>query len=353
MRGVHPMVGRRLNLWRLRDFDIVRLDAPEDVLLYRCTAKENAADQRLVALAQVRELAVVRDDQGKISSLAQVERSIANCVEAIRRVRTASGGRGPTLDMNYVWVHVWPVIDAELEQLTALRRQIAPLTVGAGIEEVVAQGRIVHAHRDRGPRRRAVLLPAGLGGAVLGREPAHRTAQATGRLRPEGAARASPRHGLPVRDCSPVVAGIGGTFVEYDLDDTGALVPVERHLRRTTTGIVVGVVTTPTDRYPEGITRVMPARRPDQGAGRGRRGRVPADRRGDRPGRADERAGGVVRAVGRRADRDGQRHREHGLGRARCCAGSSSSPRPAARSTSSSPASTSAPSRTGTPRRRC
>ena len=36
VRGVHPMVGRRLNLWRLRDFDIIRLDAPEDVLLYRC-----------------------------------------------------------------------------------------------------------------------------------------------------------------------------------------------------------------------------------------------------------------------------------------------------------------------------
>lgn len=33
VRGVHPMVGRRLNLWRLRDFDLTRLDAPEDVLL--------------------------------------------------------------------------------------------------------------------------------------------------------------------------------------------------------------------------------------------------------------------------------------------------------------------------------
>ena len=37
-RGVHPMVGRRLNLWRLREFDITRLEAPEDVLLYECVA---------------------------------------------------------------------------------------------------------------------------------------------------------------------------------------------------------------------------------------------------------------------------------------------------------------------------
>ena len=58
------MVGRRLNLWRLRDFDVTRLEAPEDVLLYHCVATDNPADQRLVALAQVRQLAVVRDEDG-------------------------------------------------------------------------------------------------------------------------------------------------------------------------------------------------------------------------------------------------------------------------------------------------
>ena len=158
--------------------------------------------------------------------------------------------------MNYVWVHVWPVIDAELEQLTALRRQIAPLTVGAGIEEVVAQGRIVTPDRDRGPGRRAVLLPAGLGGAVLGREPAHRAAQAAGRLRPEGAARASPRHGLPVR-----AAVDGRRHRRHRSSSTTSTTPVcwcrsTGRLGLNKAGIVVGVVTTPTDLHPDGITRV-------------------------------------------------------------------------------------------------
>ena len=44
--------------------------------------------------------------------------------------------------MNHVWLYIWPVIDAPVEELTALKRTVAPLTVGAGIEEVVAQGRI-------------------------------------------------------------------------------------------------------------------------------------------------------------------------------------------------------------------
>ena len=70
VRGVHPMVGRRLDLWRLRDFDVTRIEAPEDVLLYDCVARENPADRRLVALAQVRQLAVVRDEEGRVTGAA-------------------------------------------------------------------------------------------------------------------------------------------------------------------------------------------------------------------------------------------------------------------------------------------
>ena len=88
------MVGRRLNLWRLRDFDVTRLEAPEDVLLYHCVAKDNPADQRLVALAQVRQLAVVRDEDGRVSSLPHAERAIANCLEAIRRARAGARRHG-------------------------------------------------------------------------------------------------------------------------------------------------------------------------------------------------------------------------------------------------------------------
>ena len=83
VRGVHPMVGRRLNLWRLREFDITRLEAPEDVLLYHCVARDNAADQRLVALSQITQFTVVRDGAGHVVSLPHAERAVANCLEGI------------------------------------------------------------------------------------------------------------------------------------------------------------------------------------------------------------------------------------------------------------------------------
>jgi acetyl-CoA carboxylase carboxyltransferase component len=54
----------------------------------------------------------------------------------------------------------------------------------------------------------------------------------------------------------PMLAREGGAFVEHDLDDTGALVPVDRPPGLNKAGVVVGVVRSPTMRYPEGMTRV-------------------------------------------------------------------------------------------------
>ncbi len=256
VRGLHPMVGRRLDLFRLRHFDVTRVDAPEDVLIYHCIAKDNAADQRLVAMAQVRELAVVRDDEERVSSLPQVERAIANCVEGIRRARALRGTREVTLDMNHVWVHVWPIIDAQLDQLTALQRGIAPLTAGAGIEEVVARGRVAAPDGTIVPVAAKFYYQPGSGVQfAVGPPP-------TERLKPlddyaQKVVRARRRGTVYPYELQSMVAGPGGTVVEHDLDDAGRLVPVDRPPGLNKAGIVVGIITTPTELHPDGITRVI------------------------------------------------------------------------------------------------
>ena len=40
-RGVHPMMGERLHLWRLQNFKIERLPSVEDVYLLHAVANEN------------------------------------------------------------------------------------------------------------------------------------------------------------------------------------------------------------------------------------------------------------------------------------------------------------------------
>ena len=265
VRGIHPMVGRRLNLWRLRQFDVVRLEAPEDVLLYHCTAPDNPADQRLVALAQVRQVAVVRDEAGRVVALPHAERAVEHCLEAIRRARTERPD-GAKLDLNQVWVHVWPVVDADLDQLATLRDKITPLTEGASIEEVQAHGRVPGP--DGTPQPIVVRFRAGVGGAAA----TTIEAPPTEPLQPldDYAAKVlrAKRRGLVYPyELEGLLTGEGGSLVEHDLDDTGALVPVERARGLNKAALLAAVVTTPTDLHPEGVTRVVLCGDPTQALG--------------------------------------------------------------------------------------
>ncbi len=255
VRDVHPMVGRRLNLWRLRDFELTRLEAPEDVLLLHAVAAGNPQDQRLVALAQVRQLIVVRDDDGKVTGLPHIERALANCLEAVRRARASLGG-GSRLDTNHVWLHIWPPVEADLDQLTALQGKVAPMTAGAGIEEVRIQGAIA------GPNEHTVPICARFSyqpgsGVTFALEPPPTTRVAALDGYAEKVVRARRRGLVYPYELVSMVAGSGGSAVEYDLDETGRLVPVSRPYGENTAGIICGVVTTPTPLHPEGVTRVL------------------------------------------------------------------------------------------------
>ena len=255
VRDVHPMVGRRLNLWRLRDFELTRLEAPEDVLLLHAVAAGNPQDQRLVALAQVRQLIVVRDDDGKVTGLPHIERALANCLEAVRRARASLGG-GSRLDTNHVWLHIWPPVEADLDQLTALQGKVAPMTAGAGIEEVRIQGAIA------GPNEHTVPICARFSyqpgsGVTFALEPPPTTRVAALDGYAEKVVRARRRGLVYPYELVSMVAGSGGSAVEYDLDGAGRLVPVSRPYGENTAGIICGVVTTPTPLHPEGVTRVL------------------------------------------------------------------------------------------------
>ncbi|HOT56640.1 MAG TPA: carboxyl transferase domain-containing protein [Ornithinibacter sp.] len=255
VRDVHPMVGRRLNLWRLRDFDLTRIDAPEDVLLLHAVATGNPQDQRLVALAQVRQLVVVRDAAGKVTGLPHIERALANCLEAIRRAR-ATLGAGARLDTNHVWLHVWPPVEADLDQLTALQGKVAPMTAGAGIEEVRVEGAIPGEDGTTVPICARFAYQPGSGVTFTVDQPP------TTRVAPldeyaEKVVRARRRGLVYPYELVSMVAGSGGSVQELDLDESGRLVPVERPYGENTAGLICGLVTTPTPLHPEGVSRVL------------------------------------------------------------------------------------------------
>ena len=51
-RGIHPMIAKRLDLWRLSNFELQRLSSDADLYLYHGVARDNPKDERLFAVAR-------------------------------------------------------------------------------------------------------------------------------------------------------------------------------------------------------------------------------------------------------------------------------------------------------------
>jgi acetyl/propionyl-CoA carboxylase alpha subunit/acetyl-CoA carboxylase carboxyltransferase component len=254
-RGLHPMIARRLHLWRLASFDVTRLPAVQDVHLFHCAARENPSDERLVALAEVRDLTPVRDASGRLTALPEPERVLAACLDGIRRVQ-AQRPPNRRLHGNRVLLYVWPSIEVPLDELLALTRTLAPITAGLGLEEVLIEAR-VPTPPDGELRNMALgfAYQPGVGVTLSVGEPPTEPLPTLDEYA-EKALRARRRGTVYPYELVPVLTRAGGTFTEYDLDDDGHLVAVERPFGRHRAGIVVGVVRTITDRYPEGMVRV-------------------------------------------------------------------------------------------------
>ncbi|HET9829226.1 MAG TPA: carboxyl transferase domain-containing protein [Nocardioidaceae bacterium] len=256
IRDMHPLTGQRLDLWRLKNFDGNRLPAAEDTYLFQLKAKDNPADERLVALAEVRDVTALRDSSGHLVGFPALERALKACLDGIRRHQAQRRDR---LDANRIFLYIWPVIEVPLEEVDGFARSLAPLTSGAGLEEIMILGRVPgqQAGESGGdPRYVAMHFTNGPSGieVTVGDPPTEPLApldaysQKVKRSRARGAT-------YPYELAKQVV-GPDGTFAEHDLDDDGRLVPVDRAPGLNKAGIVAGLVTTPTERYPEGMTRV-------------------------------------------------------------------------------------------------
>ncbi len=254
IRGLHPLTGQRLDLWRLKNFDGTRLPSAEDTYLFHVVAKDNPADERLIAMAEVRDLTPLRDANGEIIGFPTAERLLASCMDSLRRAQ-AQRTNGRRLENNRVLLYAWPSIEIPVAEAATFVRAAAPLTVGAGIDQVVLLARL----QQPGEPPREVALRffnrpgAGVGISVTDRptEPMRPLDEYTQKVLQSRA-----RGAVYPYELTPTVAGPGGTFVEHDLDASGALVPVERPPGRNQAGIIVGVASTPTERYPEGMSRV-------------------------------------------------------------------------------------------------
>ena len=267
--GLHPLMVERLQLWRLANFAVERLPAAEDVYLVRAVAHANPKDQRLLALRRG-----PRPDAGARRRRAD-RRPAAARAGAARRPRGDAPGPGPAARRSVATSGTACCCTSgrrstsRIDEIERVARSLAPATEGLGIEEVGVQ--CLRPDPATGElRERLIRLdnPTGTGFVVveddLPTEPLLPLDEYTQKVVQSRRRGAPYPYELVKQLVAPRAGGradvSGGSFQEHDLDADGRLVPVDRPPGRNTAGIVVGVVTTTTDRYPEGMVRVALAR---------------------------------------------------------------------------------------------
>ncbi len=256
IRGLHPQVAEPLQLDRWREFDLTRLpSADEEIYLFKAVAKSNRADERLVAMGQVRDLTPLREADGRLVALPELENVLAGCLDAIRIVQSQRP-QHRRFDTNRVMLYVWPASEFTVAELESLAHRVRPSVSGAGLEEVQFVARL---RTEAGElAETAVRVTADAGGSVrlyVGPSPTEPVLPLDGyRQKVLSAAR---RGSVYPYELTGLLAGPDGHFTEHDLSEAGTLVPVSRPKGQNSAAIVAGVVRTPTKRHPEGVSRVV------------------------------------------------------------------------------------------------
>ncbi|KAA3655897.1 MAG: carbamoyl-phosphate synthase subunit L, partial [Calditrichaeota bacterium] len=264
-RGFHPMIGKRLEIWRLENFRIERLPSAENVYLFRAVAHDNPKDERLFSFAEVRDLTVVKNPDDGQAQLPEFEHVLHNALTGIRQYLSALPPR-KRLYWNRIVINVWPMLDLPAPLMQELQDRLAPATIGLSLEKIVVRAKVPAS--ETGELRETILEfsnPAN-GGVVMRQcEPSTNKIRVMsdytrkvvflrqrGIIYPYELIRMlTPEKHTARADYPP------GDFVEYDFDADGKLLPVGREYGNNSANIIVGILTNYTTKYPEGMKRVV------------------------------------------------------------------------------------------------
>jgi acetyl/propionyl-CoA carboxylase alpha subunit/acetyl-CoA carboxylase carboxyltransferase component len=266
LRGLHPMLAERLELWRLENFTTKQLRVSDDIYLFHCIAKDNPKDERLIAFVEVRDMTTVVDDKGNVD-IPGLERMFLEALSDIRDFQSRRPVR-QRLHWNRVVMFIRPEVGVSLDTIKRLTHKLSPAAKGLGLEKAVTQINIKDP--ETGESAKKVIhssTRSGTGLEVQVTEMSDRPirsltpyAQRVVRMRRLGLVYPYEIvRMLTANKDDPDYQGEfpPGSFTEYDIDEQGELSPVERAHGENTANVVIGVIENYTEKYPEGIKRVI------------------------------------------------------------------------------------------------
>jgi acetyl-CoA carboxylase carboxyltransferase component/biotin carboxyl carrier protein len=285
--GMHPETARRIDLGRLANFELERIPSAENIYCFHGRSQTVPSDERIFVLADARSRS---PDDGREAAL-HVPAFEHAFYEATRALRTIVRLRDPKrrLQWNRIALFVSPAIFLDADIARTLARRLAPATRHLGLEKVVVRLEVLDRAAPELPAQQLEFVISDITGSNM--EIRQRRPH-TGALEPRsnyerrivearrrnlvypyeivrmltgtrrGRAAAGVGHGweLPV-----------GRFEEFDLDPDaerpGAVSVAGRPYGHNTCSIVFGVITTATDKVPEGMSRVLILSDPTRGMG--------------------------------------------------------------------------------------
>jgi acetyl-CoA carboxylase carboxyltransferase component/biotin carboxyl carrier protein len=260
---------RRLELWRLSNFELERIELPgfDGIVALFGKSREGRGDERLFVFAEVFDLGAGAPDKPDLSLF---EQRFHAAVEAMRSIQSQREN-AQRLHWNRLYLIVRPPVVLNERLVAAGMRRLAPETGHLGLERVIVRiARIDPTSKEVKTRKIELLAGNPTGGRVEWsvREPHNRPlepanpyerrvalARARGLTYPYEIVRLFTAAADPASQSIAQPTG-RGSFREHDLEG-GRAVPVEREPGKNTCAIVIGVISTPTRKHPEGMRRVL------------------------------------------------------------------------------------------------
>ena len=262
--GMHPEIATRIGFARLRNFIFERIPGADDIYCFWGRSGVVADDERLFVFADVRGRASDEaDDSGE--HVATFERLFHQATSAMRTLRSAHDPHR-RLHWNRLVISVSPAIALAPTAFEGMARRLAPATRHLGLEKVLVRLRL----RDRATGTVAEpveLVISDLTGSHM--EISLRAPQ-TAALEPASyyerkVVDARRRRLVYPYEIIRMLTGRNGAttarFQEYDLDSPSdvprAVSVADRAYGENRAGVVFGIISTPTEKIPEGMRRVL------------------------------------------------------------------------------------------------
>jgi acetyl-CoA carboxylase carboxyltransferase component len=281
LHGVHPEAAARIDLDRLRGFELMRLPAPEALYAFHGKSRAEPGDERIFVLGDLRTRS---PDAGREASL-HLPAFEHLFYEATRVLRGIVAERDPKRSLQWNRIAIYLATEIYLDPTLAerLSRKLEPATRHLGLEKVVVRLHLLDREAPTLPARASEIVISNLTGSnmtIQAREPRRNQLSPTSEYERKVVESRRRRLVYPYEIVrmltgSTAASGLGeqplppGDFEEYELaaGSARAISVAGRPYGRNTCGIVFGVITTPTEKVPEGMKRVIVLSDPTRGMG--------------------------------------------------------------------------------------